>query len=209
MSNAGLIWQADTLDVFLTSSTDKVPGTSMQVAIADNAVRKNVIAYLETLGTAPDGKRGLSGHGNGRYGSAQLGDSTYNATDGSISALHQSQGLLGLVGHATKDLDFFAYHAYEDQGAAYNLVPKDNTACNTPYVSVSALPSTADCGGVGIVRHYVGGFLWKFYKGRLGYIHGGPEIEYITNTTYTARNGTIGRTNDTMFYLTIRYFPFQ
>jgi cytochrome c2 len=26
MSNAGLIWQADTLDVFLTSSTDKVPG---------------------------------------------------------------------------------------------------------------------------------------------------------------------------------------
>jgi hypothetical protein len=62
---------------------------------------------------------------------------------------------------------------------------------------------------VGIVRHYVGGFLWKFYKGRLGYIHGGPEIEYLANTTYTARNGTIGRTNDTMFYLTIRYFPFQ
>jgi alcohol dehydrogenase (cytochrome c) len=58
MANAGLIWQTDTLDVFLTSSTDKVPGTSMQVAIADNAVRKNVIAYLETLGTAPDGKSG-------------------------------------------------------------------------------------------------------------------------------------------------------
>ena len=152
---------------------------------------------------------GLVGHGNGRYGSAQLGDSTYNTTDGSISALHQSQGLLGLVGHATRDLDFFAYHGYEDQRAAFNLVPQDNTACNTPYASVSALPSAAGCGGVGIVRHYVGGFLWKFYKGRLGYIHGGPEIEYLTNTTYTARNGTIGRTNDTMFYLTVRYFPFQ
>jgi len=53
MSAAGLIWQPDTLDVFLTSSTSKVPGTTMPVAITDSTVRNNLIAYLETLGTAP------------------------------------------------------------------------------------------------------------------------------------------------------------
>jgi len=59
------------------------------------------------------------------------------------------------------------------------------------------------------VRQVAGGFVWKFYKGRLGYVHGGPEIEYIKDQTYTARNGGIGRTSDTMIYLTVRYFPFQ
>ncbi len=56
MRAAGLIWQPDTLDNFLTSSTAKVPGTTMPVAITDSMVRKNLIAYLETLGTAPVGQ---------------------------------------------------------------------------------------------------------------------------------------------------------
>src|ERR1700675_2403075 len=36
MTAAGLIWQPDTLDTFLTSSTTKVPGTTMPVAITDS-----------------------------------------------------------------------------------------------------------------------------------------------------------------------------
>jgi len=56
MTAAGLIWQPETLDAFLTSSTAKVPGTTMPVAITDSTVRKNLIAYLETLGTAPVGQ---------------------------------------------------------------------------------------------------------------------------------------------------------
>src|SRR5271154_3201789 len=53
MAAAGLIWQPDTLDAFLTSSTGKVPGTPLPADITAGAVRKNLIAYLETLGTAP------------------------------------------------------------------------------------------------------------------------------------------------------------
>ncbi|MGH8121762.1 MAG: PQQ-binding-like beta-propeller repeat protein [Rudaea sp.] len=53
MANSNLTWDAATLDQFLTSSTTKVPGTSMPVAIADATARANVIAYLATLaGTA-------------------------------------------------------------------------------------------------------------------------------------------------------------
>src|SRR5271154_1878297 len=40
MTAAGLIWQPDTLDAFLTSSTAKVPGTTMPVAIKGQPRRR-------------------------------------------------------------------------------------------------------------------------------------------------------------------------
>jgi alcohol dehydrogenase (cytochrome c) len=52
MANAGLTWDTATIDAFLTSTTQKVPGTSMSVEISAAADRSNVIAYLQTLGQA-------------------------------------------------------------------------------------------------------------------------------------------------------------
>jgi alcohol dehydrogenase (cytochrome c) len=52
MAQAGLTWDEKTLDEFLTSSTTKVPGTSMPVSLPNATDRANVIAYLETLGRA-------------------------------------------------------------------------------------------------------------------------------------------------------------
>src|ERR1700720_4445550 len=52
MAQAGLTWDEKNLDEFLTSSTGKVPGTAMQVALPNPADRAHVIAYLETLGRA-------------------------------------------------------------------------------------------------------------------------------------------------------------
>jgi alcohol dehydrogenase (cytochrome c) len=52
MAQAGLTWDEKTLDLFLTSSTKEVPGTSMSVALPNASDRANVIAYLETLGRA-------------------------------------------------------------------------------------------------------------------------------------------------------------
>src|SRR6266851_1945633 len=52
MAQAGLTWDAKTLDTFLTSSISAVPGTSMSVTLPSAADRADVIAYLETLGRA-------------------------------------------------------------------------------------------------------------------------------------------------------------
>src|SRR5215813_10970063 len=52
MINAHLTWDPKTLDEFLTSSTKKVPGTSMPVTLPDPTARADVIAYLGTLGQA-------------------------------------------------------------------------------------------------------------------------------------------------------------
>ena len=53
MQSSGLTWDEATLDSFLTSSTQKVPGTAMPVAIADASVRSAIIAYLKSTGSAP------------------------------------------------------------------------------------------------------------------------------------------------------------
>jgi alcohol dehydrogenase (cytochrome c) len=49
MTNAGFTWDTSTLDSFLTSSTQKVPGTAMAVTVTDAKDRENVSAYLATL----------------------------------------------------------------------------------------------------------------------------------------------------------------
>jgi len=55
MAQAGLTWDEKALDVFLTSSTKEVPGTSMPVALPNPVDRANVIAYLETAGSRQHG----------------------------------------------------------------------------------------------------------------------------------------------------------
>jgi cytochrome c2 len=51
MTSSGLIWDEATLDAFLTSTSQKVPGTSMPVAIPDAHVRSVIIAYLRSVST--------------------------------------------------------------------------------------------------------------------------------------------------------------
>ena len=149
----------------------------------------------------------LIGHGNGRYGSAQLSDSTYNTRDGSVAALREQQGLVGLIAHPLEAFDVYGYGGFEQQTAAFEIIPENNRACNTNFVNMGSLPTGADCGSVGKVRQVAGGFVWKAYRGPLGYVTVGPEVEYVKATTYTAKNGISAATNNIMVYFTIRYYP--
>jgi hypothetical protein len=151
----------------------------------------------------------LVGRGNGRYGASLLGDSTYNPTNGAPAPLHESQGLLRLVYHPNKLFDAYVYGGTEQSRAAYGLVPANNRACNVSFTQAATLPAGAGCGAVGSVREIAGGFYWKFYRGPLGYMTMGPEVEYVTDRTYIGRDGSMGRTNDTIVLWTTRYYPFQ
>lgn len=51
--SGGLVWQPATLDTFLTSPRDFVPGTKMNFALKDATDRANVIAYLQTQSPPP------------------------------------------------------------------------------------------------------------------------------------------------------------
>lgn len=53
---AGLIWTPETLEGFLASPRDYMPGTKMtNVSVKDATDRANVIAYLQSLAPAPTG----------------------------------------------------------------------------------------------------------------------------------------------------------
>jgi alcohol dehydrogenase (cytochrome c) len=96
MANAGLVWDAPTLDVFLTSSTEKVPGTAMPVSIGDSAVRANVIAYLATLGppTAPTASAGAMPSA-APLGDGPTGEELFHATADRQNWLYASKDYQG------------------------------------------------------------------------------------------------------------------
>jgi cytochrome c2 len=54
LKDSGLVWNAETLDQYLTDPTTAVPGTTMSVTVSDASDRADVIAYLATL-IVPEG----------------------------------------------------------------------------------------------------------------------------------------------------------
>lgn len=50
MSASGLVWDAATLDAYITNSQALVPGANMSVRVRDEAQRAAIIDYLETAG---------------------------------------------------------------------------------------------------------------------------------------------------------------
>src|SRR6185436_19753511 len=54
LKDSGLVWNAETLDQYLTDPTTSVPGTTMSVTVSDASDRADMIAYLATL-IVPDG----------------------------------------------------------------------------------------------------------------------------------------------------------
>ena len=51
LKNYDVVWDAASLDTFLTSPFAAVPGTTMPISIPSASDRADVIAYLQTLST--------------------------------------------------------------------------------------------------------------------------------------------------------------
>lgn len=225
---------------FLHDRGETVPGTKGSMAnsttVAGSFGASAIVPVIPKLLDLQ--VSGLVGRGNGRYGSGQLADSTYNPGDGSVSALQEQQMLVGLVAHPTRTVDAYLYAGMEHAKGAYSLNDlslaavsasggkatdaADNTACNinTPAGEAAPTPggfapgagnvAVASCSGnLGVERQISAGFWWKFYKGSLGYLMTGAQYSFTSNGTFTATNGSVGRTNDNMGFLSFRYYPFQ
>ena len=81
MLSSGLTWDEATLDAFLTSSTQKVPGTAMPVAIADANVRTAIIAYLKSKGTVTAEAAAAPAMPSGGPSQEELNHAASNARD--------------------------------------------------------------------------------------------------------------------------------
>ncbi|MEZ0472641.1 c-type cytochrome [Luteimonas salinilitoris] len=52
MRESGIVWDAETLDVYLANPRQRVPGTSMMFVLPDAAQRKAIIAFLRDRSAA-------------------------------------------------------------------------------------------------------------------------------------------------------------
>lgn len=95
MTSAAMVWNPNTLDAFLASSTIAMPGTVMQVAIADKIVRANVIAYLGTLGNASSVRADHGGSVVAKLMDGPSVDELRNAASDTKNWLHASKDYQG------------------------------------------------------------------------------------------------------------------
>ena len=152
---------------------------------------------------------GITGHGIGRYGSAQLPDVTF-AADGTIAPIPETMLLAGLTLHATKRLDIYAYAGEErasrrDYGAAAGVL----------YGYGNALANNSGClieGGVCAgssrrVRQLAAGLWQDLYRGSFGRAQIGFQYS-ITDRTLFAAVGGEPTARQNMGFISFRYFPF-
>jgi hypothetical protein len=157
----------------------------------------------------------LAGKGVGRYGSAQLPDTTVNPGTLGLEPLRGYQALVGLTVHPTPDLTLYAFAGKEQVDAqAYTVVAAgktygygygnglfDNTGCQTEGVGSCAANTSSITSGA------LGGW-WKFYTGTLGNAQFGLTDTYIKRQIFAGVGGDPA-TNINILMASFRFYPYQ
>ena len=162
---------------------------------------------------------GMAGYGIGSYASGQLPDAIVSST-GSPRPLFEYTILAGLVGHPTPLIDLYSYVGTEQiSRASFNLGGKaygygnplyQNGGCNIELTAASACVGNTS----GFTQGTVGGW-WRFLKGNFGTLQAGAQFSYTRREIFSGAGTVAGTrapsatTDDSMFYFSFRYLPFQ
>jgi len=148
------------------------------------------------------GLHGFGGSGVGRYGAAQLSDTSINA-DGTPHLIRNFQGLTSLEWHGKK-LDVYLYSGaeYDSRTSDYDSATKTYVGYGSPFFSnagchTEATPSIAVTAGfnpgslskcTGDTRAAIegtAGFWYRFYSGPRGKFQFGAQYSYVTRQTWS------------------------
>ena len=154
----------------------------------------------------------LGGYGIGRYLPGQLPDATIG-TGGQPVPLPEIGALAGLVAHPTTPLDLYAYVGTEQIGRSSFNLGTNHYGYGNPLFSNAGCTielSTLPCAGntSGIVQGALGAW-WRFFKGSYGTAQVGAEYSYTRRKLFTSVVGGGPSTDENIFFLTLRYLPFQ
>jgi hypothetical protein len=158
---------------------------------------------------------GLFGNGVGRYGSAQFPDATFSE-GGRPKPLTEYSLLAGLEGHPAPSVDIYAYVGTEQAERnftggtklGYGNPASSNAGCDT---ELSTLTCTANTSGV--VQGTIGAW-WRFLQGDFGTVQAGAQYSYTKRNIFAGAGATPGTTvspstDENMFLISFRYYPFQ
>jgi hypothetical protein len=163
---------------------------------------------------------GLTGNGIGRYGTSGLPDVTYNATNGALTPIPETQLLAGIIVHPLPGLDIYGYAGEEFQGAKYVPGSASGFGVGNPATIAAGCVSefsTAACATqTKSVQEITVGFWDTIYKGDFGMLRAGFQYADIQRngfagaaTTAAATFGTITpKANEQVFMTSLRYYPF-
>ena len=161
----------------------------------------------------------VAGDGTGRYGASLLPDVTVRP-DGTLSPLHNAQGLLSLEYHVSKKLDLFGYAGTEyvqrtvyrtTAGTLVGYAPlsANNTGCSleaTPTGATGYLPGSGAC--LGATRDLVqgsAGWAYRIYAGPAGRLQYGAAYSYLARSGWAGVGGAPRATNN-FVYTSFRYY---
>ncbi len=169
------------------------------------------------------GLSGLWGDGVGRYGDAQVAETTVHP-NGTLALIHAYSALGTLIYHATPRLDVYTlyggdgalrtyyltsptkavgYGSYlNNTGGCYAEVPP--ATGNTGYTPPGA-PSTcvADTKNV---QQFTVGYWYDLYKGPMGRLRQGFAYSYAQRFIWSGINGGSPSTDDNMWWTSFRYY---
>ena len=158
----------------------------------------------------------LGGYGIGRYGSAQLPDSTLNRA-GAPAPVPSIAALVGLVGHPIPTVDLYGYAGTEQayrtsfvaagKGYGYGSPLYSNAGCATELSTATCTANTS-----GVVEGTLGTW-WRFLHGNYGTAQVGGQYAYVRRDIFrgivpAGSKGNNG-TDDNIFMVSFRYLPFQ
>jgi hypothetical protein len=149
----------------------------------------------------------LYGTGIGRYGSGQLPDVTF-ARDGSLQPVTAFQTMVGAIAHVNPDLDFYVYAGLEQDQANWSSIGTNAIGLGNPFysdgscfgensVAAAAAPGSPVTGGlsnstcsvnVKRLEEITLGFWQNFYKGPMGRLTAGAQVEYIHRDVFPGLN---------------------
>jgi hypothetical protein len=152
----------------------------------------------------------LLGDGIGRYGSAGLPDAAVKPT-GVLAPIPEIQALVGAVGHPTDSIDLYAYGGVEEAfSTAFTLNNVPYGYGNLAYNNSGCLHenSTTCAANTKQIWQVTGGFWWDVYKGDFGRFRIGGQGSYTERRVFAGIGGG-PNTNEGIFMLALRYYPFS
>ncbi len=167
------------------------------------------------------GLKGLYGDGVGRYGDAQIGDTTARP-DGQLALLHGFSALSTLEFHATPRLDIYFNYGGDYVGRRYFLTGKKSSVGYGSYLNVETgcgtepIPGTTTAGftpgsqsnctaDTKDVQEFTAGYWYDFYKGPAGRLRQGIQYSYFQRNIWSGVGPTPEGT-DNGLWTSFRYY---
>jgi len=153
----------------------------------------------------------MTGSGIGRYGSGQLPDVTIRP-NGTLAPIQETTALFGATWHVTPMLDLYTYAGQEAELPKYFNAgtPAVHLGVGNPaVVNTGCATENGTCSvNIQAENQINGGFWWRIYQGKFGSFRFGGQYSYTKLISFAGSTGAHAPTDDSMFFTSIRYYPF-